>query len=157
MSRKKTILVPAVLAFAPAAANAQSKAPVDNDFLVALQTTLDNVGVIFAVVIRVVGPILGIFGLRLHEEWLESNTRRTARFTAAGLLLPFCGLPAVMLGQLITNPRLSLVTHRDQAELGLLIGLLVLIGGGVALAIESRRRRAKGRIKPSARRRPSTS
>jgi hypothetical protein len=49
-----------------------------------------------------------------------------------------------MLAQRIANPRVSLVEHREAAELGLLIGILVLVGGGIALAVESRRRRAKG-------------
>jgi hypothetical protein len=40
---------------------------------------------------------------------------------------------------LITNPQLSLVDHQERGLWGLLIGFLVLVGGGIAVAIEGRR------------------
>jgi hypothetical protein len=40
--------------------------------------------------------------------------------------------------------KLNLTDHPDQALYGLLVGWLVLIGGGIGLALEDRLRRPKG-------------
>ena len=55
-------------------------------------------------------------------------------------------IPLPFMGQLITNPHLSFIDHPEQAQWGLLPGFLVSVGGGIAVAVESRlRRRAKGK------------
>lgn len=91
----------------------------DNDLLVSIQSTLNNYCVIIAVATVVAGPILGLFGLRLHELMLRAGSR----FMAVGALISCATMPAVLLAQLIADPRLSLSDHRTQAEWGLQIGL----------------------------------
>jgi hypothetical protein len=110
-----------------------------NDLLISFQAALGNFCVVVGVAMAVVGPVVGLLAKRFHDEALEQGSR----FLAVGVLISLSATPAVMLGPLITNPHLSLNNHREQAELGLLVGFLVLAFGGIALAIESRYRQAK--------------
>jgi hypothetical protein len=90
----------------------------------------------------VAGPILGLFGFRLYKD-LETTARRILRFGSADFLfLPlvlfvFATIPAMMFTQLIGNPRLFLVNHPEEAAWGLFIGLIVIVVGIIAVAIES--------------------
>jgi len=120
----------------------------NNEILLGFQVALRNYCVIAAVVVVVAGPVFGVLGLRSYE----SARQEGSLFVAIGALVIFAVIPAVMLSQLITNPRLSLVEHREQAERGIMIGFLVLVGGGIALAIESylcRARKEAAKPKPS--------
>jgi hypothetical protein len=70
--------------------------------------------------------------------------RANSRHMAVGALFSCALMPAMAVSQLIADPGLSLTDHREQAMWGLLIGLLALVGEGIALALDSRQRRAKG-------------
>ena len=107
----------------------------DDDLLISFDAALGNFCVIFGVAMVIAGPVFGLLIKRLHEEALDKGFR----FMAIGALFLFSA-PLSLMGQLITNPELSLVDHRQQAQWGLLIGLLVLVSGGIAVAIEGRRR-----------------
>jgi hypothetical protein len=118
-------------------------ASMDNDIppaFIVFHETLGNLLVIIAVATVVAGPILGLWGLRFHELMMQAGSRHMA----VGALFSCDLMPAMTVSQLIANPGLSLTDHREQAMWGLLIGFLVLVGGGIALALDNRHRRTKG-------------
>ena len=110
----------------------------DNDLLI---STLNRVFVVIAVATVAAGPILGLFGFRLYKD-LEATARRIPRFGSAELkfvplaLFALAAIPAMMFTQLIANPWL-LVDHHEEAEWGWLIGIIVIVVGVIAVAIES--------------------
>jgi hypothetical protein len=111
----------------------------DNDLLM---STLNRFFVVIAVATVVAGPILGLFGFRLYKD-LEATARRIGCFGSAELLIVFplilfvlAIIPAMMFAQLVASPWLF-VNHHEESEWGLLIGIIVIVVGVVALAIES--------------------
>jgi hypothetical protein len=112
----------------------------NNDILLAFHGTLGNLFVVIMVATVVAGPILGLWGLRFYELMMQLGSRHMA----VGALFSCALIPAMALSHLIAIPELSLTDHREQAVWGLLIGFLVLVGDGIALALDSRQRRAKG-------------
>jgi hypothetical protein len=110
----------------------------DNDLLM---STLNSFFVVIAVATMVAGPLLGLFGFRLYKD-LEATVRRIRRRGSAECksvptaLFAFAAIPAMMFAQLIANSWL-LVNHHEEAEWGWLIGIIVIVVGVIAVAIES--------------------
>jgi hypothetical protein len=111
-----------------------------NDFL-AFEKTVENILVVVMVAVVVAGPLFGMFALKIRElkEIIEKEDVSGRHVANTGVVLVAI-IPAVMFC-LLTAPRLSLAAHRDQADLGLLIGFLAVVAAGIALPVADWRRR----------------
>jgi len=83
--------------------------------------------IVLSLAITITIPFAVILVLQdARKIWLEASSRYEQRVTSCMIVL-ICLMPYIFLTMLIGDPRISLAEHRNEAFIGLHIGLAVAI------------------------------